>query len=159
MQSGINNTLLRLWERPATGKANTEADANPYLEVNVIFTTSRPTRAALKTADELARHLTARIRFLVPQLVPLPFPVTSPPVSVTFAMQRFCDMAKTCREAVEVSVQVYFCRDKRQVLREVLKPQSLVVLGGRKRWWVTPEQKLARDLRTNGHRVVFVDRD
>jgi hypothetical protein len=36
-----------------------------------------------------------------------------------------------------------------------LSTGSIVVLGGRKRWWPTREKKLARQLRRAGHEVVF----
>jgi hypothetical protein len=32
---------------------------------------------------------------------------------------------------------------------------SIVVIGGRERWWPTRENKLARQLRREGHEVVF----
>lgn len=157
MSGEIKGRLMRVCDQSALSSTNAEADSGPYLEVNVIFTTPQSTLAALKTADELARNLSARIRFLVPHLVSYPLPLSSPKVSVAFAEQRVSAMARTCREAAEVCVHVYLCRDELRVLLEVLKPQSLVVLGGRRRWWSTPEEKLAGVLGANGHRVIFVE--
>jgi hypothetical protein len=42
-----------------------------------------------------------------------------------------------------------------ETIRQVLKPDSVVIVGGRKRWWPTREQKLATALRRDGHRVIL----
>jgi hypothetical protein len=54
-------------------------------------------------------------------------------------------------------VRVYLCRDRAEVVRSVLKPHSLVVIGGNRRWWPTREKRLARQLRRSGHAVVFAE--
>ena len=38
-----------------------------------------------------------------------------------------------------------------------LKPDSVVFIGGRTRWWPTWEKKLAEFLKARGHVVLFVD--
>jgi hypothetical protein len=58
--------------------------------------------------------------------------------------------------AVETAVHHYLCRDRRSVLTAVLKPRSIVFIGGAKRWWPTPEMRLARKLSRSGHEVIFV---
>jgi hypothetical protein len=57
----------------------------------------------------------------------------------------------------EISVRICLCRHPRQGLREALEPHSLIVMGGRKRWWPTEEQRLARFLHSRGYQVIFVD--
>jgi hypothetical protein len=57
----------------------------------------------------------------------------------------------------EISVRIHLCRHPRQGLREVLEAHSLIVIGGRKRWWPTAEQRLAKFLHSSGYQVVFVD--
>jgi len=99
----------------------------------------------------------AQTFLLVAQVVPLQFPLSSPPVSVAFTERRAYTMAKECQQDGDINVQVYLCGDKRKCLLRVLKPQSLVLIGGKKRWWPVPEQKLARVLRDCGHRVIFVN--
>jgi hypothetical protein len=142
-------------EQYASPSSRTEA--HPTLEVNVVFTTYRSTLAALKTAGNLVRHLDARIRLLVAQVVPFALPLDCPPVSVPFTQERCRSLASECAEASEVQINLYLCRDKRQVLRQVLRPRSLIVVGGSRRWWSTPEEKLATMLRNDGHRVIFAD--
>jgi hypothetical protein len=56
---------------------------------------------------------------------------------------------------VETIVRVFLCRDRLETLSMVLKPHSLVVVGGRGRWWPTAEERLARRLRRAGHEVIF----
>ncbi len=127
------------------------------LEINVIYTTARGTKAALRAAQNLARDMEAQTLLLVAQVVPLQFPLSSPPVSVAFTERRAYAMAKECQQDADINVQVYLCGDKRKCLLKVLKPQSLVLIGGKKRWWPVREQKLARVLRDSGHRVIFIN--
>ncbi len=133
------------------------AQGDPRLEVNVIFTSPEATRSALKAADRLAQGLDARIRFLVAQVVPLRSSLDSPPVSIPFTERRFMRMALECRGDAGIGVQVYLCRDRLQCLLRALRPRSLVIIGKSRRWWPTPERKLARVLQSSGHRVILVE--
>jgi hypothetical protein len=72
---------------------------------------------------------------------------------VEFNENRFRVMAS--ESLVETSVQVYLCRDRLEALTSVLKPGSIVVLGGKKRWWRTKDERLARKLRRAGYEVLF----
>ena len=117
------------------------------------FTTVDSTTAALKEAGSLAESLGAQITLMVPQIVPYPLPLTSPPVLLEFQERRLNQVAGEC--PVEIRVQLYLCRDELEVLKTVLKPHSLVVIGGRRRFWPTREKALARKLRSAGHEVIF----
>ena len=128
-------------------------DRNQGLNVTVVFTSVEATLVALKEAGALASSLGARITLLVPQVVPYPLPLETPPVLIDFNMKRFRVIAS--QSPVETSVQIYLCRDKFETLASVLSPGSVVVLGGRKRWWPTREKSLARKLHAVGHEVVF----
>ncbi len=156
MSSQIDGTFMELWERSATQDGAPQAGASAKLEVNVIFTNTQGTLAALKMAGYLACNLGARINLVVAQVVPLPFPLTRPPVSVAFTEQRLLDVA--CQGAqgpLETAVNLYLCRDRGQALLRALKPRSLVVIGGRARWWPTAESRLATMIRSKGHQVIF----
>jgi len=54
-------------------------------------------------------------------------------------------------------VQLYLCRDDMDTLNKILKPHSLVVVGGRTRFWPTQAQRLARRLRKSGHEVILTE--
>ena len=131
--------------------------AKDRLNIIVVFTSMGTTTAALKKAGSLAESLGAQISLIVPQVVPFPLPLTSPPVLLDFQEKRFQEIASQC--PVDVNVQLYLCRDAMETLKTVLKPHSLIVLGGRKRWWPTGEARLARKLQKAGHEVVVTEAD
>ena len=137
------------------GERAGQAWEDQELEVNVIFTTIPGTLAALRLAGQYARDLRGRISILATQIVPYPLPLERPPVAPEFTTRCYRTLAADQR--IETRVQVYLCRDSQQALLQALKPNSLVVIGGRKRWWPTREQALARILRSHGHQVIFVD--
>jgi hypothetical protein len=128
-------------------------EADQQLNIAVVFTSVESTLAALKEAGNLADSLGARITLVVPQVVPFPLPLETPPVLVEFNENRFRVMAS--KSPVETSVQIFLCRDRFETLAAVLKPGSIVVLGGRKRWWPTKDESLARQLRHAGYEVLF----
>ena len=141
--------------RPATGDPTPLAgvEVDQQLKIAVVFTSVESTLAALKEAGQLANSLRARITLVVPQVVPFPLPLETPPVLVEFNENRFRVMAS--ESPVETGVQIYLCRDRFETLTSVLKPGSIVVIGGRKRWWPTKDETLARQLRRAGYEVLF----
>ncbi len=124
--------------------------------VHVVFTSPASTFAALKTAAGLARSLGAHIRILATQVVPYPTPLEDPPVAAEFTERRLRRLARAA--GAGSTIRVYLCRDPRQTLEAALEPESLLVIGGKKRWWPTAEQRLARWLEAKGHRVIFAAR-
>jgi hypothetical protein len=154
---GQNNMSLAIQKilKPATVQPFRPPveDADQKLNIAVVFTSVEATLAALKEAGTLASSLGARITLLVPQVVPYPLPLESPPVFLDFNEKRFRVIAS--ESPVETSVHIYLCRDQFETLASVLSPGSIVVLGGKKRWWQTREKSLARRLRRVGHEVVF----
>ena len=134
------------------GQAGAECRA---LDVSVVFTSAEPTVYALKKACALAGTLDLRITLIVPQVVPYQVPLHSPPVLIDFQEARLRPIAALT--AVETTVRIYLCRDRWEALNSVLKPRSLVILGGRRKWWPTPERRLARKLRRAGHEVIVTE--
>ena len=125
------------------------------LEVCVIFTEMPGTRAALHTAEALAQRLSAYIRLLVPVEVPYALPLTEPAVPVQFLQGQMRNLASEIR--LEVAAHICLCRDKRRALNSLLRPQRPVVIGGKKHWWPTREQRLAQALAKNGYEVIFAE--
>jgi hypothetical protein len=151
MSLAIAKTLV-----PATGypRESGPEETDHRLNISVVFTSVESTLTALKEAGTLASSLAARITLLVPQLVPYPLSLESPPVLVEFNERRFRVIAG--QSSVETSVRIYLCRDRFQTLRSVLGPGSIVILGGRtRRWWPTRDESLARQLRRAGFEVIF----
>jgi len=109
----------------------------------------------LREAGRLASRLNASLTLVVPQIVPYPLPLTSPPVLLGFNERRFRIVSG--QSPVETTVRIYLCRDRDAMLRDVLPPHSVVVIGGRKRWWPTAEKRLANWLRRGGHEVILIE--
>jgi hypothetical protein len=131
----------------------TASDEN--LQLYVIFTNPEGTKVALKAANCLAHDLSTRLVLLVPQVVPYPLPLDNPPVSAEFTQRVMAQLASELE--LEVTIKVYLCRDRTEIIRRVLTPDSLVVIGIQERWWPTREKLLVRLLKRDGHSVFPVD--
>jgi len=144
-------------DRPLTAAGTPERpgqEEDARLDIVVIFTSASATIAALKKAGSLAESLGLKITLVVPQIVPFPLPLTSPPVLLDFQEKRFRELAM--ESPVDVRVQIFLCRDALETLKRVLTPRSVVIVGGRRRWWPTKETRLARQLRRD-HDVIFTE--
>src|SRR5262245_15528857 len=110
-----------------------------------MVTTEQGTLAALKTAGDLARDLGLQLVLVSITVVPCHFPTEAPPVTIRFLEQRGITwIAMSGVEAEHARLQIYLCRDRKQCLQQVLAPNSLVVIGGRRRWWAAREQKMEK---------------
>ncbi len=144
--------------RPVTGPPGLPETGgeDSRLDIAVVFTSIESTLAALRHAGVLADRLAGRITLLVPQIVPFPVPLSSPPVLIDWNEQRFRVIAEA--SPVDTIVRIYLCRDRNDVLKKVLGRRSLVVLGAPRTWWrFTREKRLARELRRSGHEVVLIE--
>ena len=81
MSLAIERTLA-----PATGQHSRSSvgETDKRLNIAVVFTSIEATLGALKEAGTLAGSLGGRITLLVPQVVPYPLPLESPPVLLVF---------------------------------------------------------------------------
>jgi len=131
---------------------------NSPLNVTVIATTERGTTAALNEARMLAKDLDGHITLLKMEVVPARFPLDKPPVSLEFTTKQQCSMVlqSSAREQ-DVTVRTCLCRDRDLSLRRVLRRRALVVIGGRRHWWLSGEERLEKILRGMGHHVIFVE--
>jgi hypothetical protein len=141
--------------RPATGlpEPSLAGDVDEKLNVQVVYTSEASVLDAMREACVLAGNLRARIALIVPQVVPYPLPLESPPILIDFSERRLRQLASL--SPVETLVRIYLCRDASETLKKVLLPGPPVVICGRRRWWPTRERKLAHKLRKAGHEVVF----
>ena len=125
------------------------------LDVAVVFTKVPATLMALKMAAELAHNLNARIRLLVPQVVPYPLPLEKPAVSQEYHRKRLQTLAS--HGSIDTRIELWLCRDRFDALSQALEPDALVVMGVYPSWWPTPDKALVRKLRRKGHEVILVD--
>ncbi|MFN7919132.1 MAG: hypothetical protein U0Q16_03495 [Bryobacteraceae bacterium] len=139
-------------------------DSPPWqgIEIVVLYTGPRSTRAALRTACQCAEGLSARIRLLAFQPVPWALPLDQPPAGKQFSELMLRELLEECaaeasghlQGPVEFRGENRLCRETWFALSRLLHPQSVVVIGTRTRWWPKPEDGLARRLRRAGHHVV-----
>ena len=128
--------------------------------VTVIATTAEGTTCALNEASRLARDLDAHITLLKIEVVPLRFPLDKPPVSLDFTIKQQCSLVlRSSAREEDVTIRTCLCRDQDAYLRSALRRRALIVIGGRRPWWISREERLKRALHRLGHHVIFVDVD
>lgn len=128
-------------------------DGGHQLDLKVIFTDPLRTAAAIITARTMASGLGARITLLVAQVVPYPLPLSAPPVSPEFTQK----LIESVTTDPATAVEILLCRDRYETLHHALSPDSVVIVGARKRhWWPCWERKLAKLLRHDGRRVLVI---
>jgi hypothetical protein len=137
---------------PALPKSD---ETNRRFEIVVVYTSVQATIMALTRAVALAKGLNARLRLVMLNVIPYPLPLERPPVRCDFSERRLLDIASA--SPVETTVQLCMCRQRFETLVALLRPRSLVVIGGHKTWWPTKEEKLARELRRAGHEVILAE--
>jgi len=157
MSNRYHETLANSPSKAITRTAAPKFASGP-LAVNVIFTDVQSTAAALKFSQSFARELGARISLRAAIAVPFQLPLDRPQISVAFLQESMRKLVSQLeKDTFEPTLHLYLCRDRVRALSQVLRPNSVVVIAGRRRWWPTAETRMARALRTEGHRVVFVD--
>jgi hypothetical protein len=140
---------LKFGGKPASGSA-------PDLRLFVVYTTPEATRAALRAASVTAGDLGALISLLVPQVVPFPLSIAAPDVNTTFLERSMAEIASGCE--MEVHVSVLLCRDRVEAVLQNLPPQSIVLVGRRRRWGFGAYWSLIRALKREQHHAIPVDR-
>jgi hypothetical protein len=124
--------------------------------VYVVYTSAEETLAAVHVAAGIAKSLGVPVSLIHFRTVPYALPLEEPNGVDPVERDAFTDRL---REAgVDVRIRVYLCSSERQSLPLALKPHSLIVLAGRRRWWLgRPERRLRRMLEAAGYFVLFVD--
>lgn len=131
------------------------APADRRIEVAVVFTDAAGGFAAMQLAEGLAQQLGACLKLIMPYEVHYSLPLEAPPVMAEYLEAQLQELA--AMTGMRVEAQVCLCRDKRIALNQALPPNSLIIVGGKKRWWPTPAQRLAQALESDGHHVLFAE--
>jgi hypothetical protein len=147
--SAVPSNHWNLWS------AGSEPALDSQLRVFVLYTGDLRTLAALRSAAQMTPGLNAHIEVIFPQVVPYPLPIEEPQVAPAFVTSRFKALADEAE--IPITIQVCLCRDPRRALASTLPPDSIVVIGHRRRWWRTSESRLGQWLQANGQRVLFVE--
>ena len=125
----------------------------PSVEMHVIATTPEGTLSALAEAKRRVYGTdAARIVLLVPH--PVSYAAPPDPEAAAAISEQYRVLAASA--GVDAIVRVCFCRKREDVFRWMLGKRSVVVMGGRHRWWwPTAAERIAERLKRQGHDVVF----
>jgi hypothetical protein len=138
-----------------TGIPLTGAPPAQKLDVQFVLTDLKLAKTALERVHQYAIGLEARVTILAAQVVPYPLPLEKPPVQASILQQRLRALA--AEQSMEISVEIFLCRERVETFRRALSPESVVIVAGAQRgWWPTEERRLARTLRRDGHLVICV---
>jgi hypothetical protein len=124
------------------------------LEVVVPYTEPTVTAAVLKRVPILTEGLNARVSLVAVHTLPYPLPFVCPSVVHAHLVEQLVELASQC--ALPVVPQVVLARDREEGFRYALKPNSTILVGTRKQLWRTSEERLARSLARDGHKVALI---
>ncbi len=126
----------------------------PGLELSVVFTTVPHTLLSLQAAAQLTQEFKTRIQLLVPHPAPFPASEITPCILADFTARYFLTLLPHRRD-LQIKIVSYPAHTTD--LWEVLPPRSLIVITGRQRhFWLSVEQRFARQLQQAGHEVIFL---
>jgi hypothetical protein len=123
-------------------------------DVYVLFTSIDETLHAVRVARRLARATRGGVTVVHFRPVGFAAPLEEPAGLSPLETDAF--KARLEAEDGDLRIRVCLCRDARQAIQSLIPAQSLVVIGGRRRWWSTPSERWRRTLEARGHAVVFV---
>lgn len=111
--------------------------------VQVVFTSTMETLAAVRVAARLAHAMSA--------------PITLMHFRTARGQELDAFVSRVRAEGYDLRVREYVCRDERASIPMAFREHSLVVIAGRPGWWPTRAERWRRWLEAAGHYVVFVD--
>ncbi len=132
-------------------------EPEPYsseIEVVVPYTGYATTRSVLERTAALTAGLAARISLVAIHTVPYPADFRCPISVHSFLVEQLVCLSGLC--LLPVDAQVVLARTFEDGFRRVLKPQSTVLIGSRKRFWRTSEERMANALVLDGHKVILL---
>jgi hypothetical protein len=124
------------------------------LEIVVPYIGSELTGRVMERAAVLAAGLNVALKLVAVYVAPYPADLDCPAATKEHLTSRLTELRE--RSSLPSSVELVVARDRSEGLRQVLPPGSTVLLGSRRRWWRTPEERLARALTHQGHRVSLI---
>jgi hypothetical protein len=124
------------------------------LEVVVPYTDPSITGAVLERAVALTAGLNARLTLVAVHTVPYPLDFECPTAVHAHLVEQLVDLASRC--PLPVNPRVVMARSRDEGFCYALKPESTVLVGTRRHMWRTTEERLARTLVSDGHKVVLL---
>ena len=123
-------------------------------EVVVLYTGPELTPVALKSAATLSTGLDFHLVLLAVHIVPYPLPLRPIETIESHLSAQLQTIAATSPRPV--AARIVFARDIGEAVRQSVRPESLVLIGARKRWWRTWTDRWAHELATHGFRTALV---
>lgn len=124
------------------------------IEVVVPYTDFVTTREVLNRVAVMTAGLSARISLVAIHTIPYPADFGCPSAVHSFLVEQLVELSSRC--PLPVDAQVVLARTREDGFRRVLKAQSTVLVGSRKRLWRTSEERMANTLVLDGHKVVLI---
>ena len=135
------------------GQLSTDAFSGD-LELVVPYTDPELARTLLRKASALTAGLQARIALVAVHAVPFPADFRCPTSTHAFLVDQLMELAAEC--PLPVNPQVVLARSREEGFRYALRPGSTVLVGSHRRLWRTSEERLARTLVADGHKVALL---
>ncbi len=135
------------------GQLGTDAFSGE-LELVVPYTDPSLTRALLRKAAVLTAGLQARISLVAVHAVPFPADLHCPASVQAFLVDQLTELAAEC--PLPVNPQVVLARSHQEGFRYALRAESTVLVGTHSHFWRTSEERLARMLVADGHKVALL---
>jgi hypothetical protein len=135
------------------GQLGTDAFSGE-LELVVPYTDPQLARALLRKAVAMTAGLQARIVLVAIHTVPFPADFRTQASTHGFLVERLTELAADC--PLPVNPQVVLARSREEGFRYALRPESTVLVGTHRHFWRTSEERLARTLLADGHKVALL---
>ncbi len=129
-------------------------DAAAAIEIVVPYTSPQITAQVVEGAAGLSAGLNVILKIVAVHVVPYPAELRCPAAMAQHLTARLAELAG--RTNLPACTQIVVSRDRDEGFRQILPPGSAVLLGSRKRFWRTREEKLARSLSRQGHQVSLI---
>ena len=124
------------------------------LEVVVLYTQPALAAQALAAALELSRGFEAAITLMAVHVLPYAAPLECQPGVRTRLEAELAAVART--SPISIGARLVFARDRENAFQTLLPRNALVVIGAKRHWWRTPEERFARRLAARGHSVAVI---
>jgi hypothetical protein len=122
--------------------------------IYVVFTSMDGTLKALEKAREMAKPFDAAIIVIAVEVVPFPLPIDKPPVPMEFVLRSIEEKADEFPERTRVIP--YLCRNAMDAFKCILTRNSPVIIGVKKSWLPSRDERLANRLHRAGYNVTLV---
>jgi hypothetical protein len=129
-------------------------DGEAVMQLVVVYSEPHVTAVVLERAAELVAGLNAHVLLVAVHTVPFPAPLASASASHAHLVRQLADLAT--QSALPVTPQIVMARYWEEGFRFALREESTVLVGMRKHFWTTHEERLARILARDGHHVALL---